>query len=300
MTPIIESSVGCRFFLMNLLFLIKTGTFILFIWQVTQRRRVLYLAICVLHFSITQMIYGLIRSLHYTVYGIKYFSDSITMFYQLPLFLFIIVTVVLGLWFAIIVRQGTYWKKQNITPMSINESLNDFPRGICFYYKGGMPCLINRTMNDLSFILMGKGLTDGNEFYENLRYGKIPDEHLVIQNGDNPIVKLLDGRVISFQFEQIPYENSTLNELYAIEITEEYEKLQELKKDREKMLAINKRLREYSKSVVEVNIAKEILAAKVRIHDELGYALIVSKKYLGEGKNNRTELLKLWKKTLPS
>ena len=74
-----------------------------------------------------------------------------------------------------------------------------------------------------------------------------------------------------------------LFEICAYNITEEYQKTLALQEKQKQAQLANDKLTKYSRELAQMITAGEILAAKVRIHDELGQGLLLTRKYLLRG-----------------
>lgn len=107
------------------------------------------------------------------------------------------------------------------------------------------------------------------------------------------ILTLPDGTIQSFNKSVISYRSHTYNMLTASDVTEEYVRTKILDKKREAVRSLNSRLNEYNRNILSVITAREILNAKIKIHDELGAGLLQIKNYLQNGGNaEERELIK--------
>lgn len=71
--------------------------------------------------------------------------------------------------------------------------------------------------------------------------------------------------------------------LIVSDITDTYRKTLELRRMQEKVSDLNIRLVKVNREIVELTVEQEILAAKVKIHDELGSNLLAIKRFLLSG-----------------
>ena len=83
-------------------------------------------------------------------------------------------------------------------------------------------------------------------------------------------------------------------------MSELYRLAKELENKSSELKNRNKRLLQYGENIKELTSEKEVLAAKIHIHDELGKLLLITKKKLQKSltKEDQGELLSLWKKEL--
>lgn len=174
-------------------------------------------------------------------------------------------------------------EKQSITPMSVKEATDSLPAGILCYAPGARVLLVNRAMQELCRMTTGAELEDGAVFRARLLEGELLPACSRIFVGGAPVVVLPDGEAWKLDESDVPYEKYTVRMLLAINITEAYRKTQELTQMREKVERLGKRLQRVNREIVAVTAEREVLSAKVKIHDELGSNLLALKKYLLNG-----------------
>ena len=112
--------------------------------------------------------------------------------------------------------------------------------------------------------------------------------------GDNPTFRLPDQTVWTFAREVI----DGITQLTAAETTRLNKLTEELKEKNAELSAMNERLRKYGENVNELTREKERLETKVRIHRELGHALLMTRGYLQSENGNSKELLNTLKRTI--
>ena len=98
-----------------------------------------------------------------------------------------------------------------------------------------------------------------------------------------PLILLPDDTAWSIEQEELPFDGTRLHMLYAFDITETYRKTLSLQKLQKEVAALNERLANYNQEIVALTTQREILHAKVRIHEELGGILLAMKKLITEG-----------------
>lgn len=212
------------------------------------------------------------------------------LFFLLIALLFFVLTIVLFIYAFI-------WGNQNLSSVSIKESIDKLPRGICFYEKSGLVRLFNEEMNHICILLTGNALLNGTTFFKEITEGKLEVGCKLIKSGDESIISCSNGKVFSFKRILHSLENEEIYELIATNITEEYALTKELEIELEKLKKVNKRLVSYEKSVSQLSREKEILAAKIRIHDNMGKLLLITKRKLSfqMKKEDCAQLLSFWK-----
>ena len=280
----------------------------LVMWQLIIERRAVAIIEAVILLIISQLVYLPLRALEQFRDKGRRFASWLENAYTTPLELVLILTVLVTALILIVLKNSLNWRNNHISRTSVYESLQKLPVGICCYQDGGMTRLVNVKMSQIAKELTGKKITNGEIFVQSIKETAVGEGKITFENDDdlssiateaNTIVaKARSGRVYSFALTDIPFRNIRLHEILATDVTQEYINLMALHKDKKRMQDINNRLRAYSKGIIDVNIEKEILDAKVRIHDELGHALIVSKRYLRSGDGDREAILNLWRKNI--
>jgi len=192
------------------------------------------------------------------------------------------------------------WKREHITPASIKEGIDRLPAGLCYHSEEGVPRLINHRMDGLCRRITGEPLFDGNELWRRLTKGEVLPGNSVEKWGDNPIISLSDGSTVSFTKIEREIGGRKMYEIRATDITKQYGLNLELQEYNNELRSLNTRLQEYGESVYDITREREILTAKVNIHDMLGKALLVTKRFIESGDEGITknELTDMWKGTL--
>lgn len=190
--------------------------------------------------------------------------------------------------------------KNRLSARSPREAMDAFDVGICFYSKDGLPCLVNLKMNELSEKLTGFILSDAKAFYERLQNGDVLQENQAIRLGKEPIYLCDDGEAYAFLCFDVEGDKRGRKELLAHKVTKLYQLSQELKKQTEEREEWNRRLREYGFQVENYIREKEILSAKMRVHDGFGkWILMTERKLLSPlSREEQLALIAQWEKGL--
>ena len=212
---------------------------------------------------------------------------------SLPLLLKLLVPAAmtgLGVWQQGYIRR---WRRRHISPMSVKESFDNLPAGLCYSWPGGLVKLANAAMDRISRDLAGTPISDADAFWTALTEGRMEGS---VQGGEHPIVRLPDGTAYSFQRNGITMDGSCLCELIATDISEEYRLGLEYAEKQEQARYMNARLKALSSSVKYMAMDKEAVETKIRIHDSLGSTLLMTKRYLLRSDSvEREELIRRWK-----
>lgn len=189
------------------------------------------------------------------------------------------------------------WRKNYITPASIKEGMDKLPSGLCYYNVSGVPKFINHRMDSLCRMLTDEALFDANAFWGRLASGNITLGNTVEKLGDNPIITVYGGSTVSFTKRETVIGGERMYEIRATDITKQFSLYNELQQSNNNLRVLNGRLQEYGENVWDITREKEILAAKVNIHDMLGKSLLITKRYIEKGAVDITkeELIEIWK-----
>lgn len=221
-------------------------------------------------------------------------------FGELPLGTIISICAIITLYEIGLHFYNLKWRRTHITDASIKEAVDSLPSGVVVYYLNGKLKLKNTAMDALSNIITGEPLLNGTRFEEAV-FSKMETDSadsilLSATNsdlktdtssaaGNRRILALPNGTVQSINKSVISCGNHTYNMLTAADVTEEYVKTKILNEKREAVRELNRHLNEYNREILSVITAREILNAKIRIHDELGTGLLQIKNYLQNGGN---------------
>lgn len=216
-------------------------------------------------------------------------------FVDLPLYAFIaydILLIVLEFIFAI---SFVKINRQTIGKNSVKKSMDNLPDGICFSKMDGTPLLVNRMMQDISFAVFGKMLANDLVCAKDIKNNNIKEGSKILQK--DPLVIEAMGR--TWQIKVIPHEN--VRETLAYDITLEWALYQQIQKKNKQIEKMNASLKDYQINVGKYTRQKEILQAKIKIHDKIGQSLIYFKRYLDmdvKTKEDRDKLISLWMESL--
>lgn len=186
--------------------------------------------------------------------------------------------------------------KNVITDNSIKESTDDLPMGLCFSKKDGLTLLVNRKMYMLSLAIMGTSLQNARQFWEMVSAGELPEGVSRVKGGEEPIILLQNGSVWTFSKSYIKIDREEVVQLLAVDTTDLYNLRFELEEKNASLKEMNNRLQEYGENVTELIREEEILATKVKIHADMGSALLATRYYLNnqKGKDQAESLIKSW------
>ena len=227
--------------------------------------------------------------------GKSVFEPSLTVI-NLPLWLHISAAAILFTLGVFSLVYSALWNGKNLSPVSIKESVDKLPAGICFYEESGLVRLVNDEMNGISVAATGKAILNGVEFFAKISSGETEENCPSLKTGGEPVLQLPDDKIVSFRKYTHKIDGKTIFEIVATDITKEYGLAEEAERKLEELKKINERLIAYGENVTELTREKEILAAKIRIHDDMGKLLLLTRRKLGESLTygEKSELTSFW------
>lgn len=177
------------------------------------------------------------------------------------------------------------WRKKHITNFSVKQAVDYLPVGICYYDVNGRILLKNILMDEVCVCATNDALSNGQLFYDKITENKSEHQIQMEELFHSNLLFLDDHRV--FSVEKTLQNQIQLLLLY--DITDEYQKTMELIKKQERMQELNLRLNLYNQEVVHFIAEKEVLQAKIKIHDEIGITLLKIKQYILQKEINQEE-----------
>lgn len=185
-----------------------------------------------------------------------------------------------------------------LTPMATKESLDALPDGICFYAPNGQPLLVNARMNRICGELFDSELLNAEDFWRHLQNGE--GKASFLRTGPAVLLQTGDGSVWDVRHRKLTVDRAEVRELTACDVTTPYRLAQELDRRNQSLRRVNERLRRYSREVERTIRENEILNAKLRVHNDVGRALLMFRAYQAqpEEERRREELLLLWRHTI--
>lgn len=176
-----------------------------------------------------------------------------------------------------------YWGNHHISPISVKEAIDSMPAGVCSFRPDGRLLLVNRAMNRFGRKVTGNVITDGVSFEQCLACGALMPGCNRVELGDKQFILADDGSAYSVSAQYIKNEDEVIRLLTVSDMTEEYRKYTDLLENQNKVRELNERLTKYNSEIVALASDREVLNAKVKIHDEMGSGLLAIKHYLKTG-----------------
>lgn len=182
--------------------------------------------------------------------------------------------------------------RDKLSPGSVKESLDALPDGVCFFSEDGRILLSNRRMQHISSDITGIGILNGEKLWR-----CIEEKSVKTDVSDGLVIFTSDSKVWNVRRSEIEAEGNRINEIVALDVTEQYELRRELEERNERLNSVNERLRIFSRDMSRLTAEKELLDAKIKVHDDLGRSLLAFRAYLTAepSKRDRSKLLPLWR-----
>lgn len=201
--------------------------------------------------------------------------------------------------------------KKKTSAKMIKKAIDSYPDGICFSALDGRVILVNEKMNQLVLELTGHTILNAKAAWEELtnfaNNGKAEKLTQSWLPKDTDKVNGSTHQQLFFRFSdssvwrfELRFLDSDTVQIEVAEITELYRLSEELYENTIRLQEMQKRQKTLLDSIVEVNLNKEILAAKMHIHDELGHCLLATTKAITEDRlaENADTLRKSWNSTI--
>lgn len=215
---------------------------------------------------------------HATVLSV--FAES---FVSLPKWLITLLIAALTAVMVLLFRNHRRFEKTQITLMSVKEATDSLPSGLCFYLPSGQLLMKNLAMDRFCLAATGDSLISGDQLRRQLFAGALADGREMKMIGGTPIIRLPDGTSWSVAERESPFEETTAHMLLVTDVTEQMQKIRSLRDLQRKLTALNEQLVIYNREIVSLTAERELLAARVRLHDEMGADLLTIRRYIESG-----------------
>ena len=188
--------------------------------------------------------------------------------------------------------------QQELSARSVCEGLDQLPNGVCCSTEDGFPVLVNNKMQEISNTAFGVGVLNTHIQHERLESGKLQPGCRMEDRDESRFLLLPNGTAWLLQEQPITVGERNMTETIAFDVTQRYKNLCELEQRNTRLEAVNQRLQEYLNDMNRIVREKEVLAAKIRLHAELGQSLLAIRSYLTIGEDNRESVMEQIKNTV--
>lgn len=189
-------------------------------------------------------------------------------------------------------------EKNVLTPDSLQEGMDNLEDGILYATSDGIPLLVNKKMHLIIRAAFNTAVFDVCKLEEMFKNGELYNGCVKIEKDKNTFLQLSDGSVYNFVKNNLTANKKQIVEIIAYDITELYNKYLELEKRTQHLDEVNRQLKKYNREINKTVREKEILTAKIKLHDDLGRALLTLRAYLTERLTDRASLISMWEFTI--
>ena len=187
-------------------------------------------------------------------------------------------------------------------------AIDSYPGGLCFSTPGGRPILVNNQMGNLIYTLTGHTLMECNVTWEEMKEERTNCRRIretdwfhaePEENGKENLFFLFPDESV-WHFQRMALPEAGVVQSTATNITKLYLMSAELYQNNQQLIAMHERQRALLENIVQINHSKELLAAKMQIHDELGECLLRAQKARQDGTlaQDHSQISKMWLDTL--
>ena len=198
--------------------------------------------------------------------------------------------------------------KSALYHQSVRETIDSLPCGICFSTPSGRPILTNRRMNELIYCLTGHTVMNAQTVWDELRQSppahgcaRLNEPWLNPECEDNCLFfSLSDGSIWRIRRDDLTDRPPYYIQLEATVISDLYRYSKKLYKNNKMLAEQYARQQNLLANIVEINHEKELLAMKMRIHDDLGRSILTTRQHLQNGTfpENIPHLADIWNHTV--
>ena len=149
---------------------------------------------------------------------------------------------------------------------AVKEALDTLPTAVCYFNSSGTVKLCNTTMYDLFRKIAQNDLQSLDELKEALN--GCDESTGIVRDGN--VFLFPDGRAWQYSAEEVrTADGKVYTETVFSDVTELYEKRQELKQQSKELKKMYQELKTLSENVQEATREQEILNMKSRLHDQM-------------------------------
>ena len=188
--------------------------------------------------------------------------------------------------------------RQELSAQSVCEGLDQLPDGVCYSMPDGFPKLANNQMQRISNTAFGLGVLDTNKLRQRLENRELTPGCEVDERDGNLFLRLPDGSVWQIKEQTVRVDNRDLSEMIAYDVTQRYHDLMELEQRNMRLEAVNRQIKAYNRNMDRIVREKEILAAKIHLHGNLGQCLLAIQSYLSGMEGSRETVTEELKRTV--
>ena len=184
-------------------------------------------------------------------------------------------------------------RKTHLAPDAIKEALDWLPAAVCIADEDGTVLLSNLKMNELAQSITGKPLTDLRRFWETVTaQGEQQDAGYIVSAEHDRCYLFTQAPLVLPQAGA----SQTFVRCIASDMTEKYRIRQELSDKNKHLTEVQARMKSVAAREHSLIAAREIMHARMAVHDQMGGLLLSAKYFLDHPENmDESQLLDLLK-----
>lgn len=181
---------------------------------------------------------------------------------------------------------------------AIKESFDNLPMALCIFDSRGLVRLMNRRMLSATAALLGSGVQTLNELQHALAHP--PDGITPLKNAPS-VYRFPDGTALRFVQERITdADGVSYHQVTAADVTELVARQEQLAEENARLADANRRARQLLEQMPEIVREQEILAMKMRVHDDIGHSILAARQALltGAGLDEMRRSAAVWEQSV--
>lgn len=188
--------------------------------------------------------------------------------------------------------------KSELSPLAIQQAIDDLPLGICFADPSGTLILCNRTMSGLGIVLLGSHPQTWEELERALK--QPPHKSGVKYFGDTRNAFCFpDGKIWFFKTSHLTMKGlEGYSQMTAHDMTDLYRENMALEEANRHLEEVREKLQRMFERMAETVREKESLELKVYIHDILGRSLLTIRDIMDSSSGSVEKKMKLLKEAV--
>ena len=183
------------------------------------------------------------------------------------------------------------WGSRILSDLSTYEGLDYLPEGVCVFDSQGLPVLVNDQMHEILYAGFGLAAMDMQYMRRRIGRNALEPGCSAESYAGGIYLHLPDGRIWDLREKPVTTAHGSFTELLAFDVTDLYNGNEKLRERNERLAAVNEQIREYSRNMDSIVREREILRAKIRLHDDFGKSLLAIRRYLSGQTGDREALL---------
>ena len=187
------------------------------------------------------------------------------------------------------VRSYARYRDAHPTSDAIRRAVDLLPAGLLVGDADGTVLLANLTMTGLCRELTGELLSDAKRFWQ-----RVEDASDIENASEHLLIRTDAGRTWQFAKGAINVDGKEYDQITATDMTEQYRVTEELSRKNQHLRDVQDRMKAVAAKERSLVAAREIMNARMTVHDRMGAVLLSGKYYLDYPENvKEDELLRL-------